>query len=71
MRANELRGPMIVQVLPGDAPVRVDRVEKATHNGRPCLVIHGVQAMGGGRVEPVEFWVGEDHTVTPWQPRAA
>ena len=62
---------MIVQVLPGDAPVRVDRVVKGTHNGEPCLIIHGVQAVGGGRVEPVEFWVGSDHTVREWRPRAA
>ena len=71
MSACELQTGMIVQVLPGDAPVRVDRVVKATHNGKPCLVIHGVQAIGGGRVEPVEFWVGPDHTVQAWQPRAA
>lgn len=71
MRADALKGTMIVQVLPGDAPMRVDRVEKASHNGRPCLVIHGSQAIGGGRVEPVEYWVGPDHTVRPWPIRAA
>ena len=71
MLANALRQDMIVQVLPGDAPVRVDRVVKATHNGKPCLVIHGVQAIGGGRVEPVEFWVGPRHTVQAWRTRAA
>ena len=71
MLANALRQDMSFQVLPGDAPVRVDRVVKATHNGKPCLVIHGVQAIGGGRVEPVEFWVGPDHTVEMWAPRAA
>lgn len=71
MRASELEVSMIVQVLPGDAPMRIDRIEKATHNGKPCLVLHGVQAVGGGKVEPVEFWVGHDHTVWPWPLRAA
>lgn len=59
-----LNSGMFVQVIPGDRPMRLDRVERATHNGRPCLVLHGVQAAQCGRgVEPVEFWVEPEHTV--------
>lgn len=71
VRADALKSTMIVQVLPGDAPMRVDRVERSTHNGKPCLIIHGSQSIGGGRLEPVEFYVGLDHTVHEWRPKAA
>ena len=71
IRADALRADMTIQALPGDAPMRVDRVERAAHNGKPCLIIHGSQAVGGGRLEPVEYWVGLDHTVRLWPLRAA
>ena len=68
MLANALKAGMTIQAMPGDAPMRIDRVEKTTHNGKPCLILYGHQAVGGGRVEPVEYWVGLDHTVRPWPP---
>lgn len=71
MLASALLRGMVVQAMPGDAPMRIDRVEKAAHNGKPCLILHGSQAVGGGRVEPVEYWVGVDHTVRLWPLRAA
>ena len=71
MRADALKADMIVQVIAGAAPMRVDRVAKSTHNGKPCLVIYGSEGVGGGKVEPVKWFVGYDHTVTLWEPRAA
>ena len=49
-RAIMLNSGMLIQVIPGDRPMRLDRVERATHNGRTCLVLHGMQATRGGRV---------------------
>lgn len=60
---------MLVQVMPGDAPMRVDRTERTTHNGRPCVKLVGVQAGACGGVEPVEVYVGPDHTLHPYRPR--
>ncbi len=69
-RAIMLNSGMLIQVIPGDRPMRLDRVERATHNGRTCLVLHGMQATRGGRVEPVEYYVGTDHTVVEYVPGA-
>lgn len=63
MCADVLRQGMLIQVLPGDRPMRLDRVERSTHNGLACLVLHGVQAAQCGGVEPVEYFVDPEHTV--------
>jgi len=67
--ADVVRSGMLVEVMPGDAPMRVDRSVRTTHNGRPCVKLVGVQRAPGGGVEPVEVYVGPDHTVRPWPPR--
>lgn len=69
-RAIMLNSGMLIQVIPGDRPMRLDRVERATHNGRACIILHGMQAAGPGRVEPVEYYVGLDHTVVEYIPGA-
>jgi hypothetical protein len=65
-----LNSGMLIQVIPGDRPMRLDRVERATHNGRACIILHGMQATRVGRVEPVEYYVGTDHTVVEYVPGA-
>ena len=57
---------MLVQLLTGGPPVRVESTQRTTHNGRPCLLVRGLEFSAPGVCERIEVYISESHPITLW-----